>query len=168
MDLHPFFESVQAWPASQAVATSSWLFPAIESVHVIAITLVVGSIMIVDLRLLGFTSNKKPVTELSTEVLPWTWGCFALAAVSGLGMFISKAATYVDNPAFQYKMVLLALAGLNMLVFHFTAYRSVHRWDAEKPTLLAAKVAGALSLTFWIGVVALGRWVAFVKTGPFG
>ncbi len=168
MDVKPLLSQIQALPFSQAVAESPWLFPAIESAHVIAITLVVGSIMIVDLRLLGVTSNRKPVSELAAEILPWTWGLFGLAALTGLGMFVSKAVTYFDNTPFRIKMLLLALAGLNMLVFHFTTYRSVHLWDKEKPTLLAAKVSGALSLCFWIGVVAAGRWIAFVKTGPFG
>ena len=168
MDIRSLLTQIEAWPAAQATRESAWLFPAIESVHVVAITLVVGSIMVVDLRLLGFTSNRKPVSELATEVLPWTWGLFAVAVASGLGMFISKATGYFDNVPFRIKMVLIALAGLNMIVFHLTAYRSVHHWDQEKPTLLAAKISSGLSLAFWIGVVAAGRWIAFVKSGPFG
>ena len=168
MDLHALLTRIQAWPFSQAVRESPWLFPTLESVHVVAITLVVGSIMIVDLRLLGITSNKKPVSELATEVLPWTWGLFALAAASGIGMFISKAPEYFDNLPFRIKMALMALAGANMLIFHLTAYRSVHLWDRDAPTLIAAKVAAGLSLGFWVGVVTAGRWIAFVKHGPFG
>ncbi len=153
---------LQALPIALAIGESDWLFPAVESAHVVAIALVVGSIMIVDLRLLGITSNRTPVSELAIEILPWTWGMFVIAVLSGVGMFISNATGYFDNSAFRWKMVFLALAGLNMVVFHLSAYRSVHHWDQDKPTQLSAKIAGALSLTFWIGVVAFGRWIGFV------
>lgn len=162
MNIQDALTWLELLPASMAIAESDWMFPAIECVHVIAITLVFGSIMIVDLRLLGLTSNRKPVTELTTEILPWTWGLFVLAVLSGLGMFISKASDYYGNPAFRWKMLFIALAGLNMMVFHLTAERSVAHWDQEKPTLRAAKIAGALSLILWIGVIAFGRWIGFV------
>jgi hypothetical protein len=141
------------------------MFPTIESAHVIAITTVIGSIAIVDLRLLGVTSHRKPVTELSTEVLPWTWAFFMVAAITGGLMFMSKAPAYFGNTPFRLKMVLLACAGLNMVAFHFLIYRSVHRWDRDVPTLRSAKIAGLLSLTFWIGVVAAGRWIGFTIEG---
>ena len=152
-------------PLSEAIRTSSWMFPAIESVHVVAITLVVGSISIVDLRLLGVTSRRKPVTELTTEVLPWTWGLFVVAVITGSLMFMSKAPAYFANTPFRIKMLLLVCAGLNMLLFHFLTYRSVHRWDTDAPTLAGAKLAGILSLTFWIGVIAAGRWIGFTIEG---
>jgi hypothetical protein len=152
-------------PLSSAIRVSSWMFPSLESLHVIAITLVVGSIAIVDLRLLGLTSNRKPVTELSTEVLPWTWGCFVVALITGSLMFISKAPAYFANTPFRLKMLLLLCAGVNMLVFHFLTYRSVHRWDRDVPTLVGARVAGLLSLSFWIGVIAAGRWIGFTIEG---
>jgi hypothetical protein len=152
-------------PLSSAIRVSAWMFPTIESAHVIAITTVIGSIAIVDLRLLGVTSHRKPVTELSTEVLPWTWAFFMVAAITGGLMFMSKAPAYFGNTPFRLKMVLLACAGLNMVAFHFLIYRSVHRWDRDVPTLRSAKIAGLLSLTFWIGVVAAGRWIGFTIEG---
>lgn len=165
MQIQALLAWLQALPPSQAMRDSGWLFPAVESGHVVAISLVVGSIMIVDLRLLGITSRHKPVTQLAGEVLPWTWGFFVVAVATGLAMFASKAEDYFENPAFQLKMLFLLLAGLNMAVFHLTAYRSVQHWDHEKPTLFSAKVAGGLSLLFWIAVVTCGRWIAFVNTG---
>jgi uncharacterized membrane-anchored protein len=105
------------------------------------------------------------VTELSREVLPWTWGFFVVAVLSGLLMFIGKPDAYLENLPFRLKLVFLALAGLNMAAFHLFAYRSVAAWDQDRPTLWAAKVAGALSLTFWITVVAFGRWIGFTIVG---
>ena len=150
-----------ALPLADAIRTSAFLFPAIESLHVIAITLVVGSIAIVDLRLIGITSNRKPVSELSVEVLPWTWGCFVVAVIAGSLMFISNAPAYFANTPFRLKMVFIVLAGLNMLVFHFFTYRSVASWDRDVPALLSARVAGVLSLLLWAMVVGFGRWIGF-------
>jgi tryptophan-rich sensory protein len=156
-------------PLSSLIRTSPFLFPGIESVHVIAITLVVGSIIIVDLRLLGITSNRKPVTELSQEILPWTWGLFILAVISGSLMFISNATGYFADTPFRLKMVFLVLAGVNMAVFQFFTFKSVHLWDRDVPTLLAARLAGGLSITLWTIVVICGRWVGFtVSQGGFG
>lgn len=149
------------WPFVLAIAESTWLFPAFEALHVIAIALVVGSIAIVDLRLLGITSRRKSVTELAAEILPWTWGLFVLAAMAGSVLFISNAESYFHNTPFRLKMLCIALAGLNMLFFHAFTWRNVHLWDRDGPTPTGAKIAGGLSLTFWVLVVVFGRWVGF-------
>jgi hypothetical protein len=145
-----------------AISESSWLFPGIESVHVLAITLVVGSITMVDLRLLGVNLRERPVGELADEVLPWTWISFAVAVCSGALLFSSNATHYWGTVPFRAKMLLLALAGLNMMVFHATSYRSVAVWGVRPRAPVAARIAGAVSLGLWIGVVTLGRWIGFV------
>lgn len=153
---------LEAQPFAMAIAESGWLFPAIEVVHVVALTLVVGSIAMLDLRLLGVSRKDYGVLELAAQTLPWTWGAFALALLSGVLMFVSAATSYAENVPFRIKLILIALAGINMAVFHVTAYRTVHRWNHQLPTPLAARIAGTLSLTFWIGVVFFGRWIGFV------
>lgn len=145
-----------------AIRESSWLFPTIETVHVLALTLVIGSIAMLDLRLLGVSTRNMGVMQLADETLPWTWGAFAFAAVSGSLMFISAATKYFNNTPFRLKMLLLTLAGANMMIFHVTAYRRVHDWDRRLPTPNAARLAASLSLLFWVGVVMCGRWVGFV------
>ena len=145
-----------------AISESSWLFPGIESVHILAIALVVGSITMVDLRLLGINLRERPVGELSAEILPWTWASFAVAACSGALLFSSNATHYWGTVPFRAKMLLLVLAGLNMMVFHATTLRSVNVWGLGARTPLAAKISGGVSLGLWIGVVTLGRWIGFV------
>jgi hypothetical protein len=145
----------------QAVSQSLWMFPAIETLHVIALSLVVGSIAVLDLRLLDRSWRSRAVTELTQDILPWTWGAFAVAATTGALMFTSAANKYAADIPFRIKMILLLMAGLNMAVFHRFAYRGVHAWDQGPPTPRSAKIAGGLSLLFWIGVVACGRWVGF-------
>jgi hypothetical protein len=144
-----------------AIRESAMLFPLIESIHVIALTFVVGSIFIVDLRLLGVASRNRPVTRLTNEILPWTWGGFTLAAVTGLLLFSSIATRYYGNFPFRVKVVLLILAGLNMLLFHSTTYRSVATWDTDAKPPTAARVAGGVSIAFWVAIVGFGRWIGF-------
>jgi len=116
----------------------------------------------VDLRLLGFAAVKYPISTLSKELVPWTWGAFVIATVTGLGMFITRAASHVVNPAFQWKIVLLALAGLNMAYFHFRIYKNIARWDDAASTPMQLKVIGSLSLLLWSGVMLAGRWVGHI------
>jgi hypothetical protein len=165
LTLQSVFEWLQGWPLSTAIRQSSWLFPTIECVHVIAITLIVGSVMIVDLRVLGLTSQRKSVLELSMEVLPWTWGLFVVAAISGSMLFAAKATAYFNDAPFRIKMLLILAAGVNMLVFHFGPFRSISRWDLGAPAPLMAKLCCGLSLTFWILVVAAGRMIGFTIEG---
>jgi hypothetical protein len=143
------------------VRESESLFPWAESVHVLAIAAVVGSISFVDLRLLALASRDRPVSALVREVLPITWIAFVVAVGSGVMLFASNALEYYNNPSFRIKIVLLMLAGMNMLVFHGLTYRGVGRWDASPHTPLGAKIAGGTSLALWIGVVAFGRWIGF-------
>jgi hypothetical protein len=139
-----------------ALTDSVSAFPAIESLHVIAITLVVGSIMIVDLRLIGLASRQRDPRDLIRSILPITWGAFALAAVTGSLLFAANPISYVANFYFLGKIVLLAAAGFNMILFHLFAHRRLDRADAIVP-----KVSGAVSLLLWVVIVAFGRWIGF-------
>ena len=143
-----------------SVAQSEWLFPAIEVVHVFAISLVFGTVAIIDLRLLGLASTNRRYTEMARELLPWTWGAFFVSAACGSILILSRPAGYFENADFRLKFVCMALAFVNMLVFQLITSKSVANWD-RATTPVAAKVAGALSLLFWIGVVYFARMTGF-------
>jgi hypothetical protein len=162
MNVEAVLEAVEGLPLSRLVAESAWLFPTLETLHVIAIGLVIGTILFVDLRLLGVTWRRDDAEVLVNSLLPWTWTAFAFAVVSGALMFISSAARYFDNPAFLAKMALLALAGLNMSIFHRTGFRTVREWRLALPTPMAARAAASLSILLWMGIVACGRWIGFL------
>jgi hypothetical protein len=142
------------------ISWEGWVFPLVEVVHVLALSTVFGSIFTIDMRLLGLGHQDAKVSTLSRAVLPWTWGAFGLAALSGGTMFISKASTYFYNTPFRVKFLVMALAGINMLAFQLGVYRTVDQWDmgaSPRP----ARLAGALSLLLWVGVIYCGRWVGF-------
>jgi hypothetical protein len=156
-----FFQWVNDLPLAETIRSSALAFPWLESIHVLAIALVFGTVAIVDLRLLGLASTSRPVTVLTRRVLPITWIAFGVAVITGTGLFMSNALTYVENTAFLVKMALLALAGVNMLVFHFVTYRGVGQWDESAKTPAAARAAGAISISVWVAVIAFGRWIGF-------
>ena len=109
MNFTELWEWVQAHPTSQYIGFT-WWFPFLESIHVIAITLVVGSILVVDLRLLGISGLQYSASRITRELIPWTWGAFVIATLTGFGMFVTRATAYVENPAFQIKFLLLLVA----------------------------------------------------------
>ena len=150
-----------AWIESQPLSAEiggSWGFPLCESIHVLAATFVVGSIIMVDLRLLGLSARKYPVSHVAADVIPWTLTAFGVSLLSGLGMFVTQASRYMDNRAFQVKLVLLVLAAINMAVFHRWTSRSIGQWDTDARASAAARLAGGCSLLLWIAVMLAGRW----------
>ena len=157
-----FFDWLQNTAPAVAIAESSWMFPTIETIHVLALTIVVGSIAMLDLRLLGVAQRARSVIELTNEVLPWTWIGFAVAASSGALMFSSNAVKYSANFPFRIKMILLLSAAINMLFFHFVTYRRAREWHLQAKIPRAGRIAGGVSLLLWIGIVGFGRWIGFV------
>lgn len=145
----------------ELVRENDLLFPFIESVHVLAVCLVVGSIAVVDLRLLGFASVDRPVGRLMRSILPITVSAFGLAVAAGSLLFISHASKYLENRFFIAKITLIALAGVNMAVFHLIGARNLDQWENDALPPLFARVAGGLSLFLWVSVVACGRWIGF-------
>lgn len=152
---------VETTPLAVFVSQSTYGFSAIDMVHVAAVAVVFGMIAILDLRLTGVAFGDFSVTDLSRQVLPWTWAAFAIAAVTGALMFSGQAVKYSVNFAFLVKIALMAFAGLNVLAFHFVTYRGVAKWDRGVPVPWAARFAGGLSLVIWIAVAAYGRFTAY-------
>jgi hypothetical protein len=161
MELDHALVWLQSTALARTISENEILFPWIESVHVLAFVLVVGTIAIVDLRLIGVASLDRAAGRLMRDVLPVTWGAFVVAAISGSLLFSSNARTYAHNVFFEGKMVLLACAGLNMALFHVVGAGDIARWGATRQTPPAAKAAGAASLVVWAAVVACGRLIGF-------
>jgi hypothetical protein len=149
-------------PLAESIRSSFWMFPALETIHVIAIVFVLGSITRLDMRLLGLVWQTRPVTEVSEEMLPWTWTSFVIAVVFGLLLWSSKPIEYFGIAFFDVKMILIALAGVNMLLFQFIIFKDVAKWDRDPIPPPAARLAGGLSMAFWLGVVICGRFIGFV------
>src|SRR5450755_324983 len=121
----------------------------------------IGSILVVDLRLLGLASVSRPVSRVTSGILPLTWSAFAVAVASGFLLFISNATKYLANGFFVAKILLICVAGLNMAIFHVISARDLPKWENEKTLPRQAQLAGALSILLWVSVVTCGRWIGF-------
>jgi len=156
----------------QGSALADWMrnsgaAPVIEATHVVAAVLLFGTVLVVDLRLLGLADSSRAVTRIGRETLPLTWLAFGASVITGLLIFASSAQTYFGNGAFRMKTLALLGAGLNMALFQLVTARSVAAWDQRTPPPRAARVAGLVSVLLWAAVVLLGRWIGFTKGYDF-
>ncbi len=152
-------------PVSSFIAEDAKAFPAIELVHVLSVVTLLGTVLMVDLRMLGLMLRGYPAGALGRLLLPITWLAFCGAALTGALLFSSNPHGYAGNAAFRAKLVLLALAGLNMAFFHLVGQRG-RDFDRGGAMPLAARTAAALSALIWLAVIACGRWIGFTMA-PF-
>ncbi|MFO7287189.1 MAG: hypothetical protein LOD94_10935 [Gammaproteobacteria bacterium] len=143
---------------AQAIRETPWMYPAFETTHYIGLAMLVGGIMLIDLRLLGFARDL-PLPPI-LGLLPWVWAGFAINVVTGTLMFVYGATSFGTNRMFWLKMTLMALAGVNALVFTLST-RSAD-WIASGHAPGRIKAIATLSLALWLGVMAAGRWMAYV------
>ena len=163
MDIASIVETIQASALAEWMRTSVKAMPIVESIHVLAATTVFGTILIVDLRLLGFPNTRRSFKRISGELLRLTWAAFFAAVITGLALFAANANTYFGNTAFQFKMLALLGAGLNMAIFQRITFRTVGAWDQGAPAPLAGRLAAAASILIWVIVIFLARWIGFTK-----
>jgi hypothetical protein len=157
---------LEATGFATAIREGSVLFPWIECIHVLALTLVIGSIAVVDLRLMGVTFRDRGVAEITAGVLPITWTAFGCAVITGFLLFSSNATTYGSNVYFRIKMALLVVAGLNMGLYHLVINRGVENWRSADTTPTRARIVGGVSLFLWLAIIAAGRWIGFTINAP--
>ena len=153
-----------AWLETTAVAnairTIPWIYPTLETAHYFGLALLVGGILLTDLRLLGF-APRLPLKSM-LGLLRFVWAGFAINVASGTLIFIYGAAQFSGNPAFRVKMVLMLLAGINALIFTRAAAGAGDRWIASGRVPPGIKLVATASVILWLGVVTAGRWMAYV------
>jgi hypothetical protein len=157
MSLLPFFEWCEATALGSAIRGSLWLFPAIESVHLLGLSVLGGALLVLDLRLLGAGLRGHPIAELSREVQPWLAGSVVVMILTGVPLFLSESVKCYYSEPFWVKITALVPA----ILFTFTVRRRVATApDAETRPILT-KVVGLTSLLLWFTVAAAGRWIGF-------
>jgi len=161
LKLHELIAFFEDSALADNIRENDLLFPLIESIHVVAICLVVGSILFVDLRLLGLASVHRSVSRVTNGILALTWSAFVVALASGGLLFISNATRYLGNGYFIAKLLLIGAAGVNMAIFHGISAKDLPKWENETWLPLSARLAGGFSILLWISVVACGRWIGF-------
>ena len=166
MSLRSLFEWLDALPSSLALRESLNAYPILLTSHVVSMCLFVGLIAFWDLRLVGITLKRVPVSNIPSRLFPLAIAGFVVSSLTGLLLFYSQPMRFYGNFYFWFKNVLMFVAGVNALVFHLTTYHSVAAWDSDVVTPLTARLAGALSLALWAGVVVTGRLIAYSGLMP--
>jgi len=161
MSLMDLAESIQATDFAVALSSSGYFYPIIEGTHVLSLALAVGSIMWIDLRLLGIAMTGRAYTKLYSASMPVILLGFASMLVTGVLLFVARAADVWGSGYFRIKLVLLALCLVNVLVFHFVINRDVASWDTQRVPPGKVRMAGLASLVLWFSVVAAGRLMAY-------
>jgi len=152
---------LEATPGSVALHESIWVYPIVESVHVLTLCLFLGMTVMIDLRLLGASFGTTPVSEVYRRLAPWMMAGFAVMVMSGALLFYAAPVKTYLNIFFRLKMVFLLMAGLNVAVFHFITSRTMPQWDVEANLPLRARLAGVVSLALWAAIAVCGRMIAY-------
>ena len=152
---------IEGLAIAKAMREELWLYPAVEIVHIVGFTMLVGSVVMFDLRVLGI-SRGISVRALARHLLPWSLAALLLIVPTGLMMFSAHADDFISNRAFQVKMGLLLAAGINAAVFHTGPYTTVAQWDTGPPAPWSARASVALSIAIWVGIISCGRLLAYL------
>ncbi len=152
---------IEGLAVARAMREELWLYPAVEIVHIVGFAVLVGSVVMFDLRVLGL-SKQVPVRALARHLLPWSLGALVLIVPSGLLMFSAHAADFLGNRAFMVKMGLLLAAAVNAIAFHTGPYQRVAQWDTHAVAPALARASVALSIALGVGVIACGRLLAYL------
>ncbi|MGA2717706.1 MAG: DUF6644 family protein [Candidatus Acidiferrales bacterium] len=145
---------------------STWTEPIVETIHVLSLTLFFGFAVLLDSRLLGITMKRRRISEVLAQLNPWLIAGFIVMTVSGILLFMGDPVSFYQTTFFKVKIILIVLAGLNVLVFNATIGSRMESWDLASPTPGKAKAAAILSLCFWIAIIAAGRAIAYVLPPP--
>ena len=164
MDIDAGLRWLQATTLATGIRDSLFYFPLLESVHVLGLSLVVGTIVVIDLRLLGLASTNRPFQRMASDIFKWTWAAFAVTAVAGALMFTTNAEVYFHNFYFRMKIALLVLAALNVIVFQLTAYRTLPRWNDSPAAPPIGRIVAVVSLALWVTTIFAGRMIGFTTT----
>ncbi|HEU4852565.1 MAG TPA: DUF6644 family protein [Telluria sp.] len=154
-----------AWLASTPVSahmrSNLWLYPVVEIFHILGFAVLVGGVSLFDLRVLGF-ARALPVDTLGRHLLPWSVASLGLVVPAGLLMLSADPHGLLGNPVFQLKLSLIALAGVNALIFHAGVYRGVAAWNIGATAPPAARLQAIVSLLLWVAIISCGRLLAYV------
>ena len=157
MSLLPFFTWCEQTAIGEAIRSSQWLFPVIESVHLLGLVVIAGAVLVVDMRLLGLGLRQQPVAQLARDARPWMIGSLIVMLTTGILLFLAEATKCYYSPAFAVKMTSLLLA----ITFTFTVRRKVALADEGRVGPLWSRLVAVVSVALWSGVGIGGRWIGF-------
>ena len=159
--LHDLFFFVSELPSSIELRESQYVWSLFEVAHVVSMCLFAGLIIMMDLRLLGIGNMQSPFSQLQKRLFPWQMLGMALSAITGSVLVFGDPMRFYANIFFWLKMLMLVLAALNAMAFHYLTYFTVSSWDSAPTTPFGAKLSGAISVALWALVIISGRLIPY-------
>ena len=160
-----FCDWLSQTPISMTFQSVVWVIPMVQSVHILAIAIVMSSVIMVDLRLMGLMGHTQSISGLARRFLPWVWWSLLVLLVTGAVLITAEPRRDLLNPVFQAKMALLVVAMAVTAIFQATVARNMEMWDLSPGRRTGAWVTAILSLLVWTAIVGCGRWIAYVEHG---
>jgi uncharacterized membrane protein SirB2 len=145
-------------PISLKIQTVLWIIPAVQTVHILCVAIVMSTMAMLDLRLVGLTERRQPVSRAVSRWVPWVWGTLPVMLLTGCILIIGEPTRELMNPYFRAKMAMLTIVVLITLFLYLRNKKDVAYWESRA---IVAKLAGAFSLLLWVGIVTAGRWIAY-------
>ncbi|HEX4151688.1 MAG TPA: DUF6644 family protein [Steroidobacteraceae bacterium] len=162
--LDSFCDRLSATALSQAIQTIDWIIPAVQTVHILAVGVVVSSVLMVDLRLLGLHSRQQSIAAVTARFLPFVWYSLPILLATGATLIIAEPSRALQNPVFMLKMALLLVATAVTLACQIPVRQDERFWDRSASRRRLAALVACLSLPLWTGIVFAGRWIAYVQS----
>ena len=159
--LHALFATVSEYPSSIGIRESIYLAPALVTTHVVAMSAFAGLILMMDLRLMGRANMSTPFSMVQRRLFPWQMLAMAVAAVTGLAIAWGDPLRFYSNIFFWTKMIMMSLAGLNALAFHYITYETAAAWDTAPIPPAAARLSGGISIALWASIIIAGRLIPY-------
>ena len=160
-----FCDWLSVTPISMRLQSVEWIIPAVQSLHILAIAIVMSSVIMVDLRLMGLMGHTQSISGMARRFIPWVWWALVVLLLTGAVLITAEPRRDLLNPVFQAKMALLVVAIAVTVLFQETVRRNMEFWDLSPRRRLGAWATALISLLLWTAIVGCGRWIAYVEHG---
>ena len=160
-----FCDWLSLTPVSTTIQNVEWIIPAVQSVHILSIAVVMSSVVMVDLRLMGVVGRGQTISAMASRFIPWVWWALAVLFVTGVVLITAEPRRDLLNPVFQTKMALLVVAILVTVAYQAAVRRNMDFWDLSPERRAGAVATAVVSLVVWTAIVGCGRWIAYVGHG---
>jgi hypothetical protein len=161
--LEPFCNWLAATSVSQTIQTVEWIIPTVQTLHILAVSVVVTSAVMIDLRLLGVGGRRQPLIGITERFMPFIWWPLPILALTGAILIVAEPARALENPIFILKMALLVLAAALTLACQIPLRKNRAFWDLSSGRRRAAKLVALTSIPLWVGIIFAGRWIAYIQ-----
>jgi hypothetical protein len=165
MSLFELCQWIEATRIGVYVREDLWAFPVLIAVHMLGLTLSVGTLLWFDLRLMGFGVRNCSVSRLYRRLMPLMLPSFLVMTISGVMIFVGFATLAYENTYFRIKLIALIVAGLNAMIFHLVTEKRIAQWDEQRVLPFSARVAGFVSILAWLTVILAGRMISYTMYG---